>query len=94
MSAVQPDGQDANLTIPEVAALVRRSEKTVRRAISRGELVAYMVGGRWLIRRSDVEAWIERGRNVPEQEPELDRPSAPPVRGSREALRRIEADAA
>ena len=35
---------------------------TVRRAIEAGFLPAQRVGRNWIIRRKDVEAWIEAGR--------------------------------
>ncbi len=81
-------------TLREVASRARLSEKTVRRAIGCGDLVAYKVRGHWLVRELDFVAWVERGRSVP------DEPAAPitlpvaPLKGSRDALRQIEAGAA
>lgn len=37
------------LTLPEAAAALRCSERTVRRAIKRGEIRATLFGGRYLI---------------------------------------------
>lgn len=46
------------LTIDEVARRVRLSTWAVRRAISRGELVAYKPGGRLRIPIHAVDAWL------------------------------------
>lgn len=50
--AVAPD----LLNIHEVAALLRRSEKTIRRGVREGQIPAFRVlnGGPWLFRRADV----------------------------------------
>lgn len=45
------------LTITEVAAELRCSEKTVRRAIRRGDLRAVMFGGRYLIDSDSLPAY-------------------------------------
>ena len=47
------------LTLPEVCARVRLSEWAVRRAIKRGELLAYKPAGRLRIPASAVAAWLE-----------------------------------
>jgi excisionase family DNA binding protein len=60
------------LTVQEVADQMRCEHRTVRRAIKRGELEAALIGGRWLVRESAVEAWFEsraRGAVVTVQEP-------------------------
>lgn len=81
------------LTLGEAALKARLSTKTLVRAIARGELVAFKVGGRWRIREKDFVAWIERGRAVAVAvEPVMVGPLTP-VRGSLSALRQIEAAA-
>ena len=52
------------LTVAEVAHELRLSEKTVRRAISSGDLVAHKLCAHSRIFRDDVDAWVEAGRNV------------------------------
>jgi excisionase family DNA binding protein len=51
------------LTVAEVAQELRLSEKTVRRAIASGELVAHKLCAHWRIFRPDVEAWIAARSN-------------------------------
>jgi excisionase family DNA binding protein len=48
------------LTLDQAAARVQLSARTLRRAIQRGDLRAYRVGGRiWRLRPADVDAYIE-----------------------------------
>ncbi len=47
------------LTVQEVAELARCEHRTVRRAIQAGKLKASLIGGRWIVRDSAVEEWIE-----------------------------------
>lgn len=84
------------LTLAEAAKTVRLCEKTLVRAIKRGDLVASKLGGRWRIRRSELEAWFESRRYVPSDsgESRILAPLAPPERGSAEELRAIEREAA
>ena len=58
-------GGDQLLSKREVAGLVGLCPKTIERMIQRGELSAHKLGSRIRIRRSDVEAWIERSRLEP-----------------------------
>jgi excisionase family DNA binding protein len=51
------------LTIQEVAELARCEHRTVRRAIRSGELKASLIGGRWIVREDDVEAWFDARAN-------------------------------
>jgi excisionase family DNA binding protein len=54
---------DAILTIPEVAELLRIAEKTVYALAQRGEIPAFKVGGQWRFSRGAIQAWIdERSR--------------------------------
>ena len=46
------------LTIDDVADIAKMSTRTVRRAISRGEIPAYRVGGGLRIVQADVHAWM------------------------------------
>ena len=48
------------LTVDEFAARVRCIAPTVRGWISRGELAAHLIGGRWLIPRAAALEFIER----------------------------------
>ena len=49
------------LTVKEVAEILRVSQPTVLRMIDDGELRAIRVRNQWRIRRSDLEAFLQRG---------------------------------
>lgn len=55
---------DEWFSVREIALKLRRSEPTVRRAIGRGDLTAYVVpGGRgYLVAPSDLESFISKCR--------------------------------
>lgn len=58
---------DTWLALPEVAAALEAHWQTVQRLVSRGDLPAEKVGGRWFVSRDTVEAFRdhwdrERGR--------------------------------
>jgi excisionase family DNA binding protein len=48
------------LSVKEVAARLRISWQAVTRAVARGDLEAYRVGGQYRITPGQVEAWLER----------------------------------
>jgi excisionase family DNA binding protein len=76
------------LTVADVARELRLSEKTVRRAIRSGDLVAHKVCAHWRIFRRDVQEWVAAGRNVthlPAHRPRHTR-TTPRQRGSLRAL--------
>lgn len=52
------------LTLDEVRAILRKSERTVRRYIETGALVAYRIGGELRFRPAEVEGFIEANRVV------------------------------
>lgn len=53
------------LSINDAAELTGLSAKTIRRAISRGDLASFRIGTRITLRPSDVEAWLFAVPNVP-----------------------------
>lgn len=57
-----PPANASWLTVPEAAAVLRCSVKTVRRLLERRELSYHKVGGRVLIHRPDLHAYIAAGR--------------------------------
>jgi excisionase family DNA binding protein len=60
----QPNEQEY-LTVGEVASVLGVTEKTVRRLIDRGELIAYKISERkTYVRREDLDAYIESGRTA------------------------------
>ena len=79
----------------QIAQLTGLSYHTVRRAILRGELRGFKVGGKLRVRESDDEGWAygQPVRPVLRIERPLRRraaPSRPPARGSVAALEAIE----
>jgi excisionase family DNA binding protein len=52
-------GEQTLLTIDEVAAELRRTPASVRWLIFDGQIKSGKLGGRRLIRRSDLNAWID-----------------------------------
>jgi excisionase family DNA binding protein len=58
---VPPIG-DHLLTLREAAEVLRLSTRTVREYILRGEIEARIIGRRWRLRRSDLDAFYEKAR--------------------------------
>jgi len=55
-------------TISQVAKYLQISEKTVRRLIANGELIASKVGGRsWRIKETEIEQYLNANTNGKEQ---------------------------
>ena len=52
---------DRLLLVPEMAAEMRADEKTVYRRIQAGKLHAFKEGGRWVIWRSVLLAYLHKG---------------------------------
>ena len=50
---------DQILTLKELAAYLKLTEKTAYRLASEGKLPGFKVGGSWRFKREDLEAWIE-----------------------------------
>ena len=51
------------LTVSEVAAWLRLSEKTIRKYINEKELAAYKFGKEWRIEKEEIQNFLERQRN-------------------------------
>ena len=45
------------LTVADVAALLKLSEKTVYRLAQRGNVPGFKAGGSWRFRRMDIDDW-------------------------------------
>lgn len=92
---------DRYLTVREVAELARCEHKAVRRAIGSGQLLAFRVAGRLLVREVDALAWIEAQPAATSSDVRVARrlpvkgrrPSVRPVPGSVADLRAIEREA-
>lgn len=51
------------ITIKEVAAYLKLTEKTAYRLTAEGKIPGFKVGGSWRFKRSDIERWIEEKKN-------------------------------
>jgi excisionase family DNA binding protein len=72
------------LTVQEVAELARCEHRTVRRAIKKGELGASLIGGRWIVKDTAVDEWIDGCANErrPHAAPAPRRPPFKPARSA------------
>lgn len=50
---------DEILTLPEVAQLLKVTDKTVYSLAQKGRLPGFKVGGQWRFRRADLDSWID-----------------------------------
>ncbi len=55
---------DETLTIREIAAILKLTEKTVYSMAQDGELPAFKVRGQWRIRRVDFDRWIAKQAKI------------------------------
>jgi excisionase family DNA binding protein len=55
---------DEILTLPEVAQLLKVTDKTVYSLAQKGGLPAFKVGGQWRFKRADLDAWIEERKQA------------------------------
>lgn len=51
------------LTVKEVASFLRMDPHTVYRAIERGRIPAFKVGGAWRLKVEEIEAWTRSENN-------------------------------
>lgn len=56
------------MTLEEVARYLRLSKDTVYRMASGGKLPASKVGSQWRFRKEDVDLWLEKNKNVKQDE--------------------------
>lgn len=47
------------MTIKEVAAYLKLTEKTAYRLAAEGKIPGFKVGGSWRFRQSEIEKWID-----------------------------------
>ena len=57
-----PSIGDHLLTLREAAEVLRLSTRTVREYVLHGEIEARIIGGRWRIRRADLDAFFANAR--------------------------------
>ena len=48
------------MTIKEVAAYLKLTEKTAYRLAAEGKIPGFKVGGSWRFKMADIETWIEK----------------------------------
>lgn len=53
------------MTLAEAAELLRIAERTCYDLARQGRLPAAKVGGQWRIRRTHLDAWIDKGGEAP-----------------------------
>jgi len=63
---------DEYLTIPEVAELLRITERTAYSLAREGKLPAMKVGNRWRVARATLEEWSRTGGLPPSVDAEAD----------------------
>ena len=54
---------DEIYTVPQTAAYLKICDKTVRRLIDRGILVASKVGKSWRIQKKDIDDYLKQTQN-------------------------------
>jgi excisionase family DNA binding protein len=54
---------DQILTLKEVAAYLKLTEKTAYRLAAEKKLLGFKVSGSWRFKSSDLEAWIENQKD-------------------------------
>ena len=50
---------DEILTIKELSAYLKTSEKTIYRLLSKGEIPAFKVATTWRFKKEDIDKWIQ-----------------------------------
>jgi excisionase family DNA binding protein len=76
-------GSNQVLFLKEAVVESRVSDKTLRRAIKRGDLKATLKANKWRIKREDLQTWLETSeeRSQPvapkAKEPSVSAPTAP-----------------
>ena len=67
MQAQTMRNQDEILTLQEVAAYLKLTDKSIYRLAQSGRITAFKAGGAWRFRLSDIEEWIVANMNTPPQ---------------------------
>ena len=55
---------DEILTIKELAEYLKLTEKTAYRLAAEGKLPGFKVGGSWRFKSDDINAWIEKQKDM------------------------------
>ena len=63
--------EDRFMTLKEVAEYLHLNERTVYKWAQEGTIPASKLGSTWRFRRSEIDAWVEKRKNVrPGAQPE------------------------
>jgi excisionase family DNA binding protein len=62
-----PSPSDEVLTLPELAAYLKLAERTVYGYAQRGILPGFKVCSAWRFRRADIQAWMEKQRQITDE---------------------------
>jgi excisionase family DNA binding protein len=62
-----PPPADEILTLPELAAYLKLAERTVYGYAQRGVLPGFKVCSAWRFRKADIQAWVEKQRQITEE---------------------------
>ncbi|MBE5887059.1 MAG: helix-turn-helix domain-containing protein [Lachnospiraceae bacterium] len=57
---------DELYTVEQAAIYLKVSTKTIRRLIKNEKIIASKVGGRWRIKKSDIEGYLGQTSNIVE----------------------------
>lgn len=60
-------GNDAILTLKEVAEYLKVTEKTIYRLAGAKKIPAFKVGGTWRFSQMDIDNWIKQQSTGPDQ---------------------------
>lgn len=71
---------DEILTLPQVAQLLKVSEKTIYTMAQRGDLPTFKVGGQWRFNREDLDNWIEGQKSSHREEVDASEPPSSGIR--------------
>ena len=52
------------MTLQEVSEYLKIKERTIYDWVTRGKIPAFKLGNAWRFRRSELEDWIDKQRNV------------------------------
>lgn len=63
-------GENGILTIREVAAYLKVTERTIYRLAAAKKIPAFKVGGTWRFSRADIDIWIKQQSAVDQSEGE------------------------
>ena len=55
------------MTLKEVAQYLKMKERTIYKWAQNGKIPAIKLGSTWRFRKEEVNAWLEKNRNIPDR---------------------------